>query len=498
MAERRFLKLDFSKGYYFSDSREVSVPDGYARAWVNFFPAESGALLLRGSWTRGTQTGTAPTDVKSIAFSPFASPIGGIFTAERTGTDCEIRRSSTPYNAPTWNLVDTLVGTFGGSFNAHVPFASGLNRVLYGNTSFPSDRLRIWDGAAAADASTAAVAGRTIAFHKERFFSGGTDANGSRLHFSGLGVPTDWDVERYIDVRQNNGGTIVDACPVNQGLLIAKTNSLHLLEGDGPGSFNVTDIMGGEGVVGRCIVPTPYGVVIAGSSGVYLWTGGGTVDQIIPPLDWVFLDTGTLYPVYCVYVGGIVYIGSRFQNAYWAVDLRRGLRWLEFTNRTDADDTDAFHFSGVDYISVMTAAGFTADKDNNVLIGASLDGSIAPGVSHKSNNRSATDLEFPENISVNRARIILGTPGNPVTMLHVHFQLSGGTSTAPYTVTISNEAGIVQSSTLPATGEGHQRADFGLTGYSFEVTIASANAGVDLDGWQITDALLEYEVNEAR
>ena len=48
------------------------------------------------------------------------------------------------------------------------------------------------------------------------------------------------------------------------------------------------------------------------------------------------------------------------------------------------------------------------------------------------------------------------------------------------------------------SGEDHVRADFGVSGYRFEIEIVNQTAGLNQQAKQIQNIMLEYEVSEAR
>lgn len=201
-----------------------------------------------------------------------ASNLKGVYVSRRNegANNSTIHRAENPAT-PDWGTgaIDTIAGA-----NYMVPFVVGNGVVLYGNFTFPNSRLRFWNGTVAAEASAVAIAGRALAYHKERFWSAGPSAQPQRLYYSGITDHTSWDLNNYVPVGPDDGGVIEDISPALGGLLIAKSNSIWFLSGDGPTNFVLTKLDGGEGQWGRCICPTPYGAVIAGTLDVYLWQGG--------------------------------------------------------------------------------------------------------------------------------------------------------------------------------------------------------------------------------
>lgn len=495
---REYLPLTFEGGMYFDPLRSDS-PERTADHVRNWVPQQDGSLKPRKEFFYGgAGTGTAPLAVHSIFWSPIAAAIGGLMTAEVLGGNTLIRRATNP-QSPAWSLVDTLTGVTSTEW---VPFADGLNRVIYGNHNFPSDRLRIWDGATAADASTAAVAGRALAFHKQRFFSGGTDAAGSRLHYSGANSATDWDVNRYIDVRPDNG-TILALLSTPQGLLIGKSTGLYLMTGDGPGSFAIQDIVGGEAAMGTSMVQTTAGVFIEGSDGVYLWTGGLTSERLEWP-NWTGGQTSTIFPISTAVLGDVIYFCDRFENVIHCLDTRRGAWWIESTNTGSGSfNDDLFHFDGVDYPSAICNAGFAPGYDLTMIVAGMLVGSTAPGVSYKNVEVTGfqTDKSFPNDFRIVKEGLILGSGAHRATLHGIHLLLNNsiGAGEPPLKFEINTEvAGQIFQFTVPDTVVDHAYiGDIGLTGFRFWIEMYHEQLA-DNNAYEIKSMVLEYELEQPR
>ena len=497
---REYLPLTFEGGMPFDPLRSKTGP-GAADMIRNWVPQVDGSLKPRKDFFYGgAGTGTAPLAVHSIFWSPIAANIGGLMTAEVSGGNTLIRRCTNP-QSPTWSLVDTLTSV---SSTEWVPFADGLNRVIYGNHNFPSDRLRIWDGAAAADASTAAVAGRALAFHKQRFFSGGTDAAASRLHYSGANSATDWDVNRYIDVRPDNG-TILALLSTPQGLLIGKSTGLFLMTGDGPGSFAIQDIVGGEAAMGTSMIQTTAGVFIEGSDGVYVWTGGLTSERLDWP-NWTGGQTATIFPISTAVLGDVIYFCDRFENVIHCLDTRRGVWWIESSNTgAGSFNDDLFHFDATDYPSAICNAGFAPGYDLTMIVAGMLLGTTAPGVSYKNTEVTgyATDKSFPEDFRVEKDEIVLGSGAHRATLHGIHLLLTNGPGVGEpdltFEVSAIGETGVptfVQA--IPDTGRSYAFiGDIGLTAHRFNLSFYHEQLA-DKQGYEIKHMILEYELEQPR
>lgn len=279
--------------------------------------------------------------------------MGGVYVSRRdSGSSSITIHRADDEQTPDWGtaVIDTLSGA-----NWMVPFVAGNGIVLYGNFSFPNDRLRFWNGSVAADASTVAIAGRALAYHKERFWSAGPDAQPTRLYYSGINDHTSWDLNNYVPVGPDDGGVIEDIAPALGGLLIAKSNSIWFLTGDGPLTFVLTKLDGGEGNWGRCICATPYGAVIAGTKDVYLWQGGA-----VEPITSEHPD----------YTPGGSWVTTAFRDDkvfittngnLWVRDMAAEKWRKDRTATTDPDSLSAICAGGTDLDRLLGVAQSTCD-----------------------------------------------------------------------------------------------------------------------------------------
>lgn len=227
-----------------------------------------------------------------------------------------------------WTLLENVVVD---STARPVAFAQGLGGVMYVTSDFST--IRRWDGSAISAVSGSPV-GNALVFHRNRFFCAGTATDPSRLWYSDLASYSSWPVTSYIDVSRDDGDNIVDLAVFEDGILIAKNNSLHFLSGTGPDTFSVHQLNAGGGYAGRCICPTPYGAIVAGRRQVWLWTGGG-VESISPRIEDSYQLTGDF--VSTAYIDGTAYITDEGTGITYAIDLPSGAWRVEKTANLTTD-----------------------------------------------------------------------------------------------------------------------------------------------------------------
>jgi hypothetical protein len=325
--------------------KESTLPsNGFVR--VRHFTGPE-APLLSAMWSEKavTATGAAST---SLTLPSTQDWVGQVFTFKakvRTQTGGRVmlaqnRKDATGYHiwaidreaidSTEWQLVATqAIGDPGWP----VDFTSGVGVVVWTAPTF-SNLLR-WDAVLASGNIGGSPPGRTVRFHKNRFFVGGTVANPTRLHWSALGSFSDWATANNagnLEVVQEDGEPIEDLHTFEDTLLIAKRNSLHLLSGSGPQSFDLHQLSSGGGAPGRCICPTPYGAVVAGVDRVWLYEGG-FVREISEPIENSYRWSGRW--VTTAYLNRTVYICDEGSGIIWAHNFDHGTWWVEEVSRQD-------------------------------------------------------------------------------------------------------------------------------------------------------------------
>ena len=287
--------------------------------------ASSAMTSFSGNWSGAIATFKAAT----------GPSLGGRYVIANRDTSTvykfyEIDSSSPGTSLPT--LIEAVTASTGTapSTNNPVAFASGLGGILYTTQDFASGNVRWWDGSSAS-AIAGAPTGRAAAFHKERFWIGGTKAKPSRLYYSAAGDETSWDLTDgtgdYFDINPDDGEPIEDVASVEDGLLVAKKSSLWFISGQGQASFAVHRLNQGGGAPGRCICPVPGGAVIAGNKDIWLWQGGTGPELISRPLERLYsARTGF---VTTAFWEGVAYVCSQASGVISAFDLDTGAWWQE-------------------------------------------------------------------------------------------------------------------------------------------------------------------------
>jgi hypothetical protein len=384
----------------------------------------------------------------------------------------------------TWNLIETITNSFS---TRAVAFASGLLGVIYTSPYWSSPRR--WNGTTAA-AVSAAPPGRCICFHKNRFFIGGTAVQPSRLHYCALSDYTDWTTVNdagSFDIAEDDGDAIEDIVSIQNGILIAKENSLHFLSGSGPDDFNRSQMDSGGGAPGRCICPTPYGAILAGLDHVWLWQGGSP-ELISKPIEDTYGITGDF--VSTAYIDGIVYICDEGNGNIFAFNLVTGTWHVEkFSN---ANEGPAHVFAHRDKLFFGPQAATTYSLLN-----------YRPFPTTR-----ARDASVAQTFRAYTPEIWPGGPGQVVTpfFLHMKIRQHGGTSSdAGITVTPIYDGTTIDAKTVsPQNGApltfravvpiGDDKHGKGISRAVLQLaqTVTSSQSSI----MDIEEMLLEYDIEE--
>lgn len=320
----------------FADARNeaMSAPTNsfsIVQQQTDLTPKSSGMLerIVTSTGTASTQVTTATSDLWAGVMATFKarniSSANYVIAAHDNTTSYDLYyKDANDLTTGSWTSIESVTST---STSPSVAFAVGLGQLVYTNAKFTT--IRRWNGTDAAASITDGPPGRTIAFHKNRFFTGGTETNPTRLWYSDLGSYSTWPATSYIDIGQDDGETILDLAVFEEGLLIAKENSLWFLSGSGPNDFTVHQLNAGGGYNGRCIGVTPYGAVIAGENHIWMWAGGG-VDLISKPVEESYGLAGNYVSV--AYLDGVAYICDESSTTMFCLDMQRGAWWLEKTS----------------------------------------------------------------------------------------------------------------------------------------------------------------------
>ncbi len=227
----------------------------------------------------------------------------------------------------TWELLDTVTDALTNS--ALVSFAQGAGHLIWTASTLNYPRsIELATLSASNLADMQSLAGRTVAYHKDRLFMAGSTQNPSRLYFSQIGEPTEFvTATDFIDIGGDDGEAIQDLSSVEGLLLVPKTNRAYLISGSGVESFFVNELSGGTAAVGRSAVRTPYGTILAGDDDVWVVQGGGT-DPMSRPLGGGYDIQGAVSTSYAQDMALIADTGRA--GRVWRVNLVTGA-WSEET-----------------------------------------------------------------------------------------------------------------------------------------------------------------------
>jgi hypothetical protein len=295
---------------------------GFTKITVTAGPVSTGATLASSDTGAGAIATFKATAKASVTTSKLVHVAHNDTTAKKIYV-----HDGNDLTTGAWTLIDTISSL--NSYTDFVAFSAGLGYLLYTNPHFATTR-RADQFLNAGISITGAPPGRTIAFHRNAFWIGGTLANSTRLYRSALGDPYGWDTTlttaMFMEVGQGDGTSIQDLLSISEGLLIAKDNSLWLLSGRDSATF-VLDQVESIGVgAGRGLCNTPYGVVVAGPQQVFLWDGSAT--NISKAIEGEYAPAGEF--ITTAYVDEEVYICDESTGTLWVFDLRLG-KWRKET-----------------------------------------------------------------------------------------------------------------------------------------------------------------------
>lgn len=215
----------------------------------------------------------------------------------------------------SWSLIGNITGV---ENSRPLAFASGASRLLVNHPA--ASTIRMWDGASFTSVASTPE-GRALTFHKNRFFSAGTNDTPTRLWWSDIGSATSWPSNNWLEVGQEDGEPIEDIAPAYDGLLIAKRNSVWYATGTFVGTdFNLERLEGGGAAPGRSICPTPYGAIVAGWDSIWLFTGGPLQD-IGEAIETSYHLSGNF--VSTAFLNRRVYICDQGNQAMWVYDFNQ-------------------------------------------------------------------------------------------------------------------------------------------------------------------------------
>lgn len=281
-AEMIWVPLTFDRGLNEFDQR-TQLQQGDAVTLQNYEWLPNGGLTprpkLRAAGAASSPSGDPSLVGRGVFGSWYPSGIRVLVAAGTDGTDFALYETdlATPDGFTTYNTIETGLAVDPAFVDLPVAFAVGNSKLLYTNPGFPDGRVRSWDGATVVDLDTDDMAGRSLTYHLNRFWTGGSAADPTLLRFTEIGDEAEWNVdENFIPVGQDDGEAICDSTVWDRGLVIGKAHSLWFLSGLDLDSFALSPIDNRIGVAdGRTLVPSRYGVFMVGFDGnVSLWDGG--------------------------------------------------------------------------------------------------------------------------------------------------------------------------------------------------------------------------------
>lgn len=331
MPEPAWQQVTFEKGLNTFDRPSV-LADGETQALENFEWTPEGGVTPRPAWTaggsnptgtpaskrgRGLFTGYYQAGVRRLIATIFDNAAN--FITYRTDV-------ADPTTFSSFTQIDT-VAVSSPSRNLPMAYAVGNNVLLMSNPGMASGFMRYWNGAAAA-ALTDAIAGRTLVYFLNRFWTIGSLAEPTNLRFSEIGDHTNWNTsENFIPVGQDDGEPGEDIVVWDRGLLIAKQHSLHFLSGYTVDNFALAPIQGRFTCApGRSLIPTEHGVFILGVDGNAYLYDGANVERITKKISVNRPTTGYMTGAW---VAGKLYLsGTDTPTVAYAFD---GARWHQET-----------------------------------------------------------------------------------------------------------------------------------------------------------------------
>lgn len=496
--------LTFEGGLATETERTASPPNT-VRELVNWVPEPLGGLRARTGWSGATAETGAPATKEPLG--AIVTPSGGvdaqlwIANASSTTSVALYRKDilAGTFGAATlsgYTLQDTVSALAAGVQNFPVHFARTISGMVYIHPSFSG--LRSPTGAVAGSPR-----GTCVCFHEGRLFIGGDPTGAAqRVFFSGLAdAGYSWTGGEYFDT--DGGGTVVCMRPTQYGMLIGTFNSLELLRGSGPATFQRNVLDGGNCAKGHTIVPTPYGVVIVGTTDIFLWQGGSVerVDRLVDVAQQGAWLSAT-------YKKGKVYLtdSARSAREMWVLDME-SFNWSKESVAADGNATP----------QVLTTMP-THIGDH--LLGFAGGGLFGGGTSSRFATLRLVDgmraidsqTTTTETFTARTQSFFLGSSAAPVLARHLYLRIkqrgpagSQGFNVTPYADNVAQPSqpldrvkGGAASSEGTALGEGVHRVRVDLGFDAYEVSFAFSHAATGAPVYDIEEAILDFEAERPR
>lgn len=347
--DKSIKQTDFEPGWY--DFRDPDDPPqkstGSKDEWLNM--ATGRQVIVRSQVNRFTSVLDA-TALEDDAKSRWVAALFSLKAKNRGANDKDYylidnANSATQHEVFSVDMDALAVGPWASAgtlastdTDKHpLSFASGLGGCLITAPDLVDGagrrNLYQWDGTLLIPIFRSPAA-RSLAFWRSRFWAGGSKDHPNRLWWSSAGDQTTWDDGTTQDLQGGPGfidigadsEEIYDICPANEGLLLAKRDSLFYLSGPTEQPYPA-QLSSGTGQKGRCICAIPGGAIIAGKNHIWLWDGG-LPKLISRALDDWWVNTSRTF-VYTAYVNGLVYIGGADEDTCVVYDTESGVWWVD-------------------------------------------------------------------------------------------------------------------------------------------------------------------------
>lgn len=477
-----FLPVTFEGGLYTkgmfssSASEHPQGPPNTLRTLNNWEPTPMGGLRARPGWTGEGATTNRPSTfgAHGMGWYPKSSQIliaNADSSSQITVRTTDVNLSGYTVRATHTSLTDALYP---------VSFATGLGLIVYNQRYLGFSRK--WDGST--EASTTGPSGNAIAFHLERFWSGGNTSAPSRLYFSAIGSATSWDTTNdFIDIDSDSGGTITATLPTREGLLVGKTTGLYLLIGRTKATFErvkIADTPVG-GTTPSPMVETPYGVCFTTEGvGAYLWAGGQP-ERLNDNLS-LAVDGGA---------GSLAYIGDKLYSSggsrIFVYDFQlQSWRREIFGSSSTFSPTVLGVASNALYGAMSSASSFTyaAKQDVTTVTDSSTDASgTGSHIAFTAESQWITPEGPKARCTFDKLHVRVRQRGN-----------TGGSAALQAFFDVDDQASSGKTVPMRATsGLTYEDVGIGLTGYGINITFSQSWTGA-APTYDVESCVLEYQV----
>jgi hypothetical protein len=487
MSQPHVIPLRFERGVneFFEDS---DMPEGYGSIIQNWVPEASGSLRVPWAWLSASATGlTGTRTARGIAYFVPAAGARFVLAQATSGTQYKlVWIAKSALVAGTWATIETVTSS---PSTRPLAMAAGAGLLLYCSPEFPTARIRKWDGTTAADASTLAIAGRTLIYHNNRFFTGGDLANPTFLRWSELGDGTVWSTETNEQpIGQDDGEPIEDLCSWDRAMFIGKENSIWVQSGFGPSTFSWRQMDGGGCAPGRTLVACPEGVMAIGRERIW-WLEGGGFSPISGPIETSYGMTGNYMSG--TYVDGTVHVCDEGSGKVWIWEIASQAWHTELFGTVN--EGPGILSARADYLLGGAKVGST----NSLLLYRQMPGASRARIPGSAQAfRAATGYEWMQHAV------------GPFTARHLYFKLrqrGGSAASTPLTIThsvVGDDGEVSETvkteSLRGSAGTYRVRVDLGQTGYGHKVEFSQTVGASDAGVCDIEDPYLQGELANPR